>query len=631
MSTDDTRRDGSSSSNNKTDRTESTDSKESRDSRAPGFKRRRRRAPRNDGGGDKDGDSQSRQVEEQSLGPGRKKRIFKRRRRPGESESPKTDGASDSGESSKRTRRNRGENRNRNRNGEENASSGGNDRGSSRSRNRNDSRRAERGRTRSRGNENNATNRSAGRERDRNRNDRNDRSRNDRRRQKRNQSGRNQNDLQVQVPEAPDGVFTGEMYTDLDSRKSSNRGGAAFPEEVVATDVSFFSSEKGQDFSSMTDAEIDFLKPHDADEYEMYVDMPALDADVKTKGSLMDIVGVKTHRSGSIDPFDCEDLIMEKGDEVIVETERGLAIGEVMVPTTRRWVSREIPRVFRAATKNDMRQRERNAQKAAEAFSMCQKAIVELKLDMKLVEVMYLHGGNKAVFYFMAEGRVDFRQLVKDLARELHIRVEMRQIGVRDASRMIGGLGTCGYALCCSRYIREFAPVSIRMAKDQDLVLNPEKVSGQCGRLLCCLAYEEDVYKEKGKKMPRVGKIVETPEGCGRVRDRDILRGLVRVQLETEHGLKTYEITDIRPVKKNNDSNRNSDNSERETRDSARQGDSRGENRPRRGDRSRDDKNRNVDGDRRSRNDSGGSNEEDESKKNNDETVNPADVPPKNE
>jgi cell fate regulator YaaT (PSP1 superfamily) len=170
---------------------------------------------------------------------------------------------------------------------------------------------------------------------------------------------------------------------------------------------------------------------------------------------------------------------------------------------------------------------------------------------MKLVEVVYMHGGNKAVFYFMAEGRVDFRVLVKELARELHIRVEMRQIGVRDASKMIGGIGPCGQVLCCSRYIKEFGTVSIKMAKEQDLVLNPEKVSGQCGRLMCCLAYENQVYKEKSKGLPKIGRIVMTPDGEGRVRDRDILRSFVRVQLENQHEYKTFELKDIRPVNRN--------------------------------------------------------------------------------
>ncbi|MBN2342382.1 MAG: hypothetical protein JXX29_18715 [Deltaproteobacteria bacterium] len=506
---------------------------EGRKSRPPSARRRRRssRGGNKNKSTEKNADAESRQVEEQSLGPGRKKRIFKRRRPAGEQEetSDSNSQTTDSKDGSRRTKRSRSGSKGRNRNGSEEGASS--DRGPRRSRNRSDSSR-------------NDGSRNRGREDDRSR--------------KRTGSGRerNQPDISARVEvEAPDGTFNEDLYSDLENYSGSRPANDLF-EDVPSGDVTFFSSKQGQDFASMEAEDIDFLKPHDADENEMYVDMPTLDVSLKVKGELTDIVGVKTHRSGTIDPFDCENLILQKGDEVIVETDRGLAIGEVMVPTTRRYVSREVPRVFRIASKNDMRQRERNLQKAAEAFELCQKSISQLKLVMKLVEVMYLHGGNKAVFYFMAEGRVDFRQLVKDLAKDLHIRVEMRQIGVRDASRMIGGLGTCGHVLCCSRYIREFAPVSIRMAKDQDLVLNPEKVSGQCGRLMCCLSYEEEVYKENGKKMPRVGKIVDTPEGSGRVRDRDILRGLVRVELETEHGLKTFEITDIRPLKNTNDGNR---------------------------------------------------------------------------
>ncbi len=174
--------------------------------------------------------------------------------------------------------------------------------------------------------------------------------------------------------------------------------------------------------------------------------------------------------------------------------------------------------------------------------------ISELRLDMKLVRVDFLHGGNKAVFFFAAEGRVDFRGLVRELARRLHIRVEMRQIGVRDAARMLGGLGTCGQRLCCNRFIREFQAVSIRMAKDQDLVLNPEKVSGCCGRLMCCLAYEDQVYREASRSMPRVGRRVMTPNGEGRVRDRDVLKRLVRVQLADEAGLVEFTVDQVSSV-----------------------------------------------------------------------------------
>ncbi|MBN2719291.1 MAG: hypothetical protein JXX14_25800 [Deltaproteobacteria bacterium] len=485
-------------------------------------------------------------MEEQSLGPGRKKRIFKRRRANAEQVVPNNSADANpksvpSGEEQNGGRRNR---RNR----------------SAQGKTRKQSQDTRRDRTRAR-------HESQGRD-----NAIHGDSQNHRRRSAGGETGTQPSGDRESLPpvalndSAPDGSFFGNDYTDIDTRGTGRNvpAYAATDEAEIVSVENFFSGRKDTDFSSMTDAELDFLKPHEANENDLYLDLPELDTSHPPRGKLMDIVGVKTHRSGIIEPFDCEDLILARGDEVIVETDRGLAIGEVMVPTTRRWVSRDVPRVFRAATPNDMRQRDRNLQKAAEAVDLCQRSIVRLRLVMKLVEVIYLHGGNKAVFYFMAEGRVDFRQLVKELARELHIRVEMRQIGVRDASRMIGGIGTCGLQLCCTRYIREFQPVSIRMAKDQDLVLNPEKVSGQCGRLMCCLAYEEEVYKEKGKAMPRVGKIVETPHGCGRVRDRDILRGLVRVELEGEHGLTPFEIADIRPVKQTADMGRGRRNEHRE-------------------------------------------------------------------
>jgi cell fate regulator YaaT (PSP1 superfamily) len=263
----------------------------------------------------------------------------------------------------------------------------------------------------------------------------------------------------------------------------------------------------------------------------------------------MDVVGVKLHASGRVSQYDCQNMHLEQGDEVIVETGRGLALGEVVIPATRRLTSgNKLSRVIRKASQHDMRQRERNRYKESEAFRICLERIETLRLPMKLIRVDYLHGGNKAVFYFSAEGRVDFRELVRNLARQLHIRVEMRQIGVRDASRMLGGIGSCGLKLCCNRYIREFAPVSIRMAKDQDLVLNPEKVSGICGRLMCCLAYEDEVYREAARDMPRVGRRVDTPAGIGRIKDRDVLKRVVRVQLADEPGLREFPVDNVRPA-----------------------------------------------------------------------------------
>jgi cell fate regulator YaaT (PSP1 superfamily) len=300
---------------------------------------------------------------------------------------------------------------------------------------------------------------------------------------------------------------------------------------ALETDYLRESEDRG-DFTTMDSDRITFLKPHEIDE-EL----------------LLDVAGIKLHPAGLVMACECIDLSLDKGDPIIVETGRGLALGEVVVPSTRKLVSEtRLPRVIRKASQNDMRQRERNVEKERAAFTLCREGIEQLRLPMKLISVDYLHGGNKAVFYFASEGRVDFRDLVRELARRLHIRVEMRQIGVRDAARMLGGIGSCGQPLCCNRYLREFTPVSIRMAKNQDLVLNPEKVSGICGRLLCCLAYEDAHYREAAKNMPRVGRRVITPDGEGRVRDRDVLRRIVRVQVGEEGNLCEYTADQVRPA-----------------------------------------------------------------------------------
>lgn len=305
-------------------------------------------------------------------------------------------------------------------------------------------------------------------------------------------------------------------------------------------------SEPQGDYESMAADELTFLKPQEIDDDALLDDLPVFDF---ADGKLMDLVGIKLHSAGPVAFYDCQNMYLDHGDEVIVETGRGLALGEVVVPATRRLArNNKLPRVIRKATQNDMRQRDRNRAKEESARRLCLEHIERLKLPMKLVRVDYLHGGNKAVFYFSAEGRVDFRELVRGLARRLHIRVEMRQIGVRDASRMLGGVGACGLRLCCNRYIREFAPVSIRMAKDQDLVLNPEKVSGLCGRLMCCLAYEDKLYKEASRSMPKIGRRVMTPDGEGRIKDRDVLGRVVRVQLLDDPSLQEYPVDDVSPI-----------------------------------------------------------------------------------
>ncbi len=294
----------------------------------------------------------------------------------------------------------------------------------------------------------------------------------------------------------------------------------------------------------MSNDQLTFLKSTKIDEDALLDDFP--ESDLSETDTLMDVVGVKLHSAGPVILFDCQDMYLDQGDEVVVETGWGLALGQVLVPARRRMVGEEqLPRVIRKATSNDRRQQNRNQDRQDAAFRLCKDRIERLGLPMKLIKVEYLHGGNKAIFYFSADGRIDFRELVRDLARRLHTRIEMRQIGVRDASRMLGGVGTCGCQLCCNLYLRQFQPVSIRMAKDQNLVLNPQKVSGICGRLLCCLTYEDQAYREAAKGLPRVGRRVKTPDGLGRIRDRDVLQGIVRVQLENEATTKDYQANEI--------------------------------------------------------------------------------------
>ena len=256
---------------------------------------------------------------------------------------------------------------------------------------------------------------------------------------------------------------------------------------------------------------------------------------------LRNVVEVKFHSSGRHRTFDAGDMVLSKGQKIIVETKRGLAIGETVTASHRTMTDEEeLHRVIRVANSNDMRQHERNMEKQLSARNLCRKLISEQSLPMKLINIEYLHGGNKAVFYFESEGRVDFRRLVRDLAQQLHVRVEMRQVGVRDATKMMGGVGPCGYTLCCSSFLQDFAPVSIRMAKEQNLVLNPQKVSGVCGRLMCCLTYEDEAYKHNITTLPKTGRTVQTPDGEGKVREIDVLKRVIRVQLLEGSAMKDF-------------------------------------------------------------------------------------------
>lgn len=232
--------------------------------------------------------------------------------------------------------------------------------------------------------------------------------------------------------------------------------------------------------------------------------------------------------------FDAGDLDLAPGDKVVVETERGLGIGTVLRGPVERTegVPETLVAIRRKATPDDMATQERTRQLEKSAFSFCLKRIMERGMQMKLVRVEYQFDSSKAVFYFTADGRVDFRDLVKDLAHTFHTRIEMRQIGVRDESKMIGGIGICGRELCCCSFLREFQPVSVKMAKEQNLALNPSKISGQCGRLLCCLDYEYETYCSLRKNFPKCGKRVRTPSVAGVIDKINILTGTITLRLD---------------------------------------------------------------------------------------------------
>jgi len=249
------------------------------------------------------------------------------------------------------------------------------------------------------------------------------------------------------------------------------------------------------------------------------------------------IIAVRFKSGGKEYYFSPNGLNFEPGQGVIVETSRGMELGEcvkgnTMVDETE--LLAPLRPVVRAATAEDYKTVERNKEKEAKAFAICQEKIAQHQLDMKLVEAEYSFEGNKVVFFFTSEGRVDFRALVKDLASAIHARIELRQIGVRDEARMLGGLGICGRPFCCSQFLEEFQPVSIKMAKTQNLSLNPTKISGTCGRLMCCLKYEQDAYEDLVKRAPRMDSFVETPDGVGTVSSVNLLREKVNVRLEDD-------------------------------------------------------------------------------------------------
>lgn len=248
------------------------------------------------------------------------------------------------------------------------------------------------------------------------------------------------------------------------------------------------------------------------------------------------VVGVRFRNVGKIYYFNPKNYKVKVGDHVIVETARGVEYGRVVLEprsVKEDEVVHPLKKVLRVATKEDEDHEAENRQKEKEAFKICKKKIREHGLDMKLIDAEYTFDNNKVLFYFTADGRIDFRQLVKDLASVFKTRIELRQIGVRDETKILGGIGICGRTLCCHTYLSEFAPVSIKMAKEQNLSLNQTKISGVCGRLMCCLKNEQETYEELNRRLPGIGDTVTTPDGIqGNVQSVNVLRQLVKVVVE---------------------------------------------------------------------------------------------------
>ncbi len=264
------------------------------------------------------------------------------------------------------------------------------------------------------------------------------------------------------------------------------------------------------------------------------------------------VVGVRFRSAGKIYYFKPDRLKLKTGMHVIVETARGVEMGTVMIPlkeVSDEAVVQPLKPIIRIATEEDEKVAEKNREKEKEAFKICLEKIKKHKLEMKLVEAEYTFDNNKLLFYFTADGRIDFRELVKDLAAVFRTRIELRQIGVRDETKIMGGVGICGRELCCHSYLSEFAPVSIKMAKEQNLSLNPTKISGVCGRLMCCLKNEEETYEYLNSRLPNVGDYVVTADGLkGEVASVNVLRQLVKVlvEMDDEKELREYKVGELK-------------------------------------------------------------------------------------
>ncbi len=269
---------------------------------------------------------------------------------------------------------------------------------------------------------------------------------------------------------------------------------------------------------------------------------------------MIKVIGVRFKKAGKIYYFNPNELEVNKEDYVIVETARGIEFGQCVIgikEIDENDIIAPLKSVLRVANDEDIKKHNENKDKEEDALRICTEKIWEHGLMMKLIDVEYTFDNNKVIFYFTADGRVDFRDLVKDLATIFKTRIELRQIGVRDEAKMIGGLGPCGRPMCCSTFLGDFASVSIKMAKEQNLSLNPTKISGICGRLMCCLNYEQSTYEDIRKELPKVGSIVKTSEGTGEVIQNNIVKENVKVKLKRkdEEIVQTFNIKDIELIK----------------------------------------------------------------------------------
>jgi len=343
------------------------------------------------------------------------------------------------------------------------------------------------------------------------------RRRNDRRRGDRRQNNQREADTSESVK-----IIEETEYTD-----------EALQVSEYVTTAGSLDAEVVEELNSVSAAEADNLC---LDEAEPEIDIPL---------EKYDIVGIRFKVGGKIYYFDPGAFVLTKGDAVIVETSRGLEYGicEISNKTvTEREVVLPLRSVVKIATPEDTARHEANLVKEKEAFVICSQKILDHNLGMKLIDVEYAFDGSKLLFYFTADGRVDFRELVKDLASVFRTRIELRQIGIRDETKLLGGIGICGRPFCCKTFLSDFVQVSIKMAKEQNLSLNSVKISGACGRLMCCLRYEYDVYQEEIKKTPKVDQIVSTPDGDGTVIEVQPLAGLVRVRFGTKADMITPKV-----------------------------------------------------------------------------------------